>query len=413
MKSRTISALGVLACIAVVVMYTAGAFALPSIHYIYDPEAPVPKFGAVLNYSNKDVDEYDNDGKGYYEYEIKTSINDIASMHFSGDTYGNMTGVSYDDAVLYAEAVSDPTYNNPRGGLIQGEMVGGVGQLKVLGKVVSSRTDEYLDPVRSYAEATADAYVTFRVQDTNPNMETVRTRFWIETDLAMWNSHDYGGPMDADDRYVNWATYGGLLQDERPAGNFDLTVTNPALVTDEDGYLINLVFDDPARPEQYDATAPDDILSGRGDWIPEDEELPAFMNSNRTRLYDDDENGYVNWFEMQEPLLQDPDLSNPANNDLATNPIFSLGNVTFNDGMRYEEWWFDAEVDREYVIYVQLSANITNDGGINGKFGSSDNVEDFAMLYYGLDVVPEPGTIILIGIAVAGLAAIARKRLTA
>ena len=411
MKSKTVAASVTTAFALAVVLCATGAYALPSIQYVNDPE--VPKFGAVLYYSN--LGEFDHT---YEEIELtKTDnptafINAKADLRFAGDINGNSgPGVSYNDAILYAEAISDGSATNGRGGLINGGMDGGVGALKIRGKIQSSRPGN--DPVRSYAEATADAYLTFKIEDTNPNMETVRTRFWIETDLAMWNNHDYGGSFDEDDRFVNFATYGGVVQDTRPEGLFDLTTANPDLVVDEDGHLINLVFDDPARPEQYDATDPDAISgagSGRGGWIPE---VDDFMNNFRTRLYEDDLDYILDLIELQEPLLQDISSDNPANNALATNPEFSLGNVTFNDGMGYFEWWFDAEVGHEYAIYVQLSSNIADDGGIDSKFGASGDVEDFGTLYYGLDVVPEPGTIILIGAAVAGMAAIVRRKVRA
>lgn len=381
------------------------AFAMPSIQYTTDSD--VAKLGAVLYYSN--LGEFNSPHEDIQLLQGVNPTTSTASQRFSGNASGQSgSGVSYNDAILYAEAISDGSATNGRGGLISGGMDGGVGALKILGKVISTRTGS---PVRSYAEATADAYITFMVLDSNPNMTTVRTRFWIETDLLIWNNHDYNTSFDSNDRFVNFATFGGLVQDVRPTGVFDLTTANADLVMDENNNLINRVFDDPARPDQYDATNPNAISgagSSRGGPIPE---VGNTLNSNRTRLYMDDLDTLIDLVELQEPLLQDAGVNNPANNALATNSMFSLGNVTFNQGQGYCEWWFDAVVGQEYVIYVQLSANITDDGGINGKFGSSSNVENFGTLYYGIDVVPEPGTLVLIGLGALGLATAARRKL--
>ena len=403
------------------VFATSSALAVPSIQYVSD--STVPTFGTVLHYSN--LSEWD------FPHEVPGSVNTLngtTQLLFSGDTAQN-SNVPYSNAVLYTEAISDGSATNGRGGLINGGLFGGWGALKIRGYVKSSRTG---DPVRSYAEATADAYLAFQIDDPGKvaGLDKVRVRFRIDTDLWYWRNRD-PSLSNVDDRYVNWATFGGLVQSERPLTNMNFNLStaplnnsSPLFVLDEHGNYVNLNFDDPARPEQYDAIDPDVIVdldrtvdppqSGRGGPIPEPTDVNGdVLGTNRTSLGSAGDD--ITLAMLQERLLQDTDSSNPANNADAWNPQYSVGNATFNvgpkAGMGYHEWYFNAVVGHEYVIYTQLSANITDDGGIDGKFGSSSNVEDFATLYYSLDIIPEPGTIIMIGLAMIGGTAFVRMRM--
>jgi hypothetical protein len=407
--------LKILPALLALALAATSAAATPSIQYITD--GTVPSFATVLNYSN--LGEWRGDPVfGNTVVDSVNSLNGTTSLLFSGNSAG-VSGVPYSSAVLYTEAISDGSASNGRGGLINGGLNGGWGALKVRGKVVSTRTTA---PIRSYAEATADAYLTFRIDDPSKiaGVDTVRVHFYIDTDLTYWRNR---APSTSADRYVNWATYGGLLQTPRPAADerFNLSTdpsnnSSPLFVTDENNNYINLTFDDPARSDQYDAGDPNvivdlsktaDPLSGRGGPIPE---VSEYLGTNRTSL--GVAGDLITLAQLQELMLQDTNPANPANNADATNPLYSVGNVTFNAGQGYYDWYFDAVVGTEYVIYTQLSANITDDGGVDGKFGASSNAEDFGSLYYGLEiVVPEPATIIMIGLGLAGAAAAVRRRL--
>ena len=430
MKNLSGKMIGILLVLFAALLVASPAHATSVIHFVND-EA-VPDFGAVINYSN--LGEYN--AVGYEFNSLRDNLTGTSQVLFAGDASGN-SGVSYNgvpavpygSSVLYVEAVSDGSATNGRGGLVQDAQDSNWGALKVRGYVKSSRTG---DPVRSYGEATADAYLSFVIvgDAQHPNGSTVRVRFRIDTDLWYWRNRD-PSLLNVDDRYVNWATFGGLVQSERPLTNMNFNLStaplnnsSPLFVLDEHGNYVNLNFDDPARPEQYDAIDPDVIVdldrtvdppqSGRGGPIPEPTDVNGdVLGTNRTSLGSAGDD--ITLAMLQERLLQDTDSSNPANNADAWNPQYSVGNATFNvgpkAGMGYHEWYFDAVVGDEYTVYVQLAANITDDGGIDGKFGSSSNVEDFATLYYSLDIIPEPGTIIMIGLAMIGGTAFVRMRM--
>lgn len=329
--------------------------------------------------------------------------------------------------MLYTEAISDGSASNGRGGLVQDATDTNWGALKILGYVQSSRTPDVNHPtdhVRSYGEATADAYLCFQIigDAQHPVGSTVRVEFDMDTDLG-YAVNRAPSLLNPNDRYVNWATFGGLIQTSRPGTtmNFNLSTApmnnpNPLFAKDENGNYVNLEFDDPARPEQYDAIDPEAIVdldrslppvSGRGGPIPEVGDTLFTDRTSLQPLY-----RTITLADLQEYMLQDPNSLNPANNSDATNPQYSVGNTTFNNGTGDHVWYFDAVVGSEYTMYLQLAANITDDGGINGQFGSAADPEDFASLYYRLSIanVPEPGTIVMMGLALAsGIALVRRK----
>ncbi|MFH1551056.1 MAG: PEP-CTERM sorting domain-containing protein [Planctomycetota bacterium] len=389
---------------------------------------------------------------------VEGPLNQKYSTIISVDANNN-TGASYSDAVFYAEAISDTTINNGRNGLIDGTQDGGWGRLQIFGKAISTRSSGY---VRTYSEATADAYVTFSIEDDTPRTAPVLVKFTIE--FANVPTDQYNGDLQifrnrdpvagTADRFVNFATFGGLTQDGRPPSYFIIEEDlNPSQrIYDIYGNPVVHMFDDPSRPEQFDAnlaggtpslteqyfpygtpgTNKENVLwgpgSGRGGPIPLG--TSSALNTNRTWLYMDNSNGLVDAIEMQEPLLQDPVATNPANDPLYTDRMngtnataieYSRGNTTFNDGLVSQTFYFEIQPDElgdPFSIYAQLSANLAVDGGIDGWYGGNpvntlgpQRDSDYATLFYHIEIVPEPATIIMIGLGAAGLAGIARRKL--
>ncbi len=420
-----------------------------------DMGAPSSKLGALyygsqLSYTTHYSGGGASDGALHQKYSTQISV-DAA----------NNTGASYANAVFYAEAISDTTINNGRNGLIDGTQDGGWGRLQIFGKAISTRTGA---PVRTYSEATADAYVTFTIENDTPRTDPVFVKFTVE--FANVPTDSYNGDLNifrnrdpvasSDDRFVNFATFGGLTQDGRPPSYFIIEEDlNPSQrIYDIYGNPVVHTFDDPSRPEQFDAnldpgtpslteqyfpyatpgTNNENVLwapgSGRGGPIPLG--TGAALNTNRTWLYMDNSNSLVDEIEMQEPLLQDPTATNTANDPLYTDRMngtnataieYSRGNTTFNNGLGSHSFIFEIQPDEfgdPFSIYAQLSANLAVDGGIDSWYGNigSDltygpqSDSDYATLYYHIEIVPEPATwaMILSGLFVTGGAAFARKR---
>ena len=418
-------------------------------------------YGSQLSYTNT-----------YYGGSAtEAGLNQKVTSLISVDQFNN-TGASYNDAVFYAEAVSDTTVNNSRGGLVDGTQNGGWGKLEIRGKAHSSRVGG-TPYVRTYSEATADAYVTFTIEDDGCRTAPVLVKFTIE--FANNQTDGFNGNLDifrdrapvagTDDRFVNFATFGGLTQYERPP-MLDATHQKPFTLEEDlnfdsqrlfdiNGNPIVHVFDDPSRPEQFDPAATgapfpideqykrfagdplnpsttylnDNLLwgpgSGRGGPIPLGPGGTTILKTNRTWLYQDNGDDYVDEIEMQELLLQDADPNNPANNPLycdrnmganADAVQYSRGNTTFNDGLGSHVFYFEISPDSfndPYSIYAQLSTNLAADGGIDTLYGNQESPNDFATLFYNIEIVPEPGTWIMIlsGFFAAGGTAVARKRM--
>jgi hypothetical protein len=442
--------LGTSALLLIAALAATSAFATPYIKYGNDG---VPIFGTLIHYSNVsfygtyDEPEFRGDPiNGNGQEDAAYTLNSIVGLRFSGNDAGvSGAAVPYSDAILYAQAISD-TINAKGVGLIDGGLDGGWGELEILGKAVSERNDLIKHPngpVRSYTEATADAYLTFKILDDNAyEGEKVLVKFVIETDLHFEINE---APTGALDRYVNFATYGGLIKQGKPDSTmkFNLSTDDTPLniegnpvpannpdapnyfVMDDQGKLINLIFDDPARPDQWNAGNPLRIVdlvkgeanSGRGGFIPE---LTDLYGTARSWPDTGSYLNFVNLDQLQELLLDDP-LS-PANDPLiaiATDPRYSVGNETFNGGQLGSDnvhagsriWYFWADLNTEYAIYCQLSANIATDGDINGQFGSLGDVTQLSKLYYHLEIaIPEPTTVIMVGLSLAGLATIIRKK---
>lgn len=450
MKVSRYRMLGISAFLLIAALAASSAVATPYIKYGNDG---IPIFGALIHYSNvsfyadDDKEEFRGDPiNGSAQEDAAYTLNSIVGLRFSGNDAGvSGNAVTYGDSILYAQAISD-TINAKGVGLVDGTQDGGWGMLEILGKATSERNDLINHPngsVRSYTEATADAYLTFKILDDNPYPgEKVLVKFVIESDLH-FEINEVAATGDFD-RYVNFATFGGLIKQGKPDSTmkFNLSTDDTPLtiegdpvdpnnpdplnyfVTDNKGKLINLIFDDPARPDQYDAGDPYKIVDlvkgeadcGRGGFIPE----PDIDVYGTTRSWPDTGSylDFVNLDQVQELLLDDP-LS-PANDPgIANDPQFSVGNETFNAGQLGSDgihagsriWYFWADINTEYAIYCQLSANIATDGGINGQFGSLGDVTQLSKLYYHLEIaVPEPATIIMIGLSLTGLTAILRKK---
>ena len=386
-------------------------------------------YGSQWNYT-------DTYGGGATESSLNQRVTSIVSVDEN-----NNSGVSYADSAFYAESISDTLSTNGRGGLVQDTQDGGWGKLQILGKADSSRAGT---DIRTYTEATADAYVTFSIHSEEKRTAPVLVKFTVEFasvatdgytgDLNIYRDRD---PVaDTADRFCNFATFGGLAQDGRPAGHFVLEEDeNTQILYDINGNPVDHMFDDPSRPDQYDALVPDALYgypdSGRGGLIPGEYLVPYADNtvdmlSDRTMLYNDDGDDYVDGNEMQEALLQTSlavDPGNHANDPLYTDRMegantmameYSRGNVTYSEGLEsyVTYFWVDPEdFDDPMAIYVQLSANLAVDGGIEGDFGSTDGSDQLSTMFYNVQIVPEPGTIILIGSALVGIAGIMRKKL--